>query len=433
MNKYYYIFLFGLFLLGSCDIEEQVDPNAPSLNSVGADASIVELNLLVNGIQSSMRNGFGTYVTSAGSIGREFYKFDADPRNTEDLLGKEGATLDNNTFYLTAPYNSRYRCIKNANTLLEAIANTDAPTSNEKNGYSGYAKTIQALMYWQVLNMLNDNGIRFDVSDPENLGPFISKSEAQSAILNLLDEANSELSNASFAFTLSSGFEGFDTPAAFQSFNRALAARFANSFGQYSNALSLLSGSFYNPTGDLDLGANMTFSTASGDITNPIFKQAGQSGDQLVVHNNVISDIESGDARIAKFRERLEQVSLDGLNGSHETALYASTESSISIIRNEELILINAEANINQGNLDNAIASLNVIRNAHGLSDYSGASTEDALIDEMLYQRRYSFWGEAQRMYDLRRYSRLNSDFVPLDRTGDQIFSQFPIPLAENQ
>ncbi len=34
-------------------------------------------------------------------------------------------------------------------------------------------------------------------------------------------------------------------------------------------------------------------------------------------------------------------------------------------------------------------------------------------------------------MFDLRRYNRLNSDFLPIDRPGDDIFTQFPIPLSE--
>ena len=68
----------------------------------------------------------------------------------------------------------------------------------------------------------------------------------------------------------------------------------------------------------------------------------------------------------------------------------------------------------------------------YGLDTYSGAETKEALTDEMLYQRRYSFWSEGQRMFDLRRYGLLNSNFLPTDRPGDQIFTQFPIPLSEN-
>jgi hypothetical protein len=431
--KNIFIILLVLGLYASCTIDEQIDPNAPSLNSVETDASITELNLLVTGIESSMRNGYGTYVDGSGSIAREMYKFDADPRNTEDLLGKEGTALDNNTFYLTAPYNSRYRAIKNANILLGALENTSSVTDQEKNGYRGYANTIKALMYAQVLNMLDDNGIRFDVADPVNLGPFIDKSTAYTQISGLLSEARTQLSNGVFIFSLSAGFAGFDTPSTFSQFNSAVAARLATNQGDFSEAKSHLPGSFMDKGGDISIGPKHIFSTGSGDQTNPLYKVPGENGDQLVVHNDVIASIESGDDRISKFRLRANPTSLDGLNGTHEIALYSSVESSIDIIRNEELILISAEANINTDDLAGAVSDLNIIRTAHGLADYSGAMTKEALIDEMLHQRRYSLWGEGHRMWDLRRYGRLNDQFVPVDRSGDIIHVKFPIPLTENQ
>ena len=121
----------------------------------------------------------------------------------------------------------------------------------------------------------------------------------------------------------------------------------------------------------------------------------------------------------------------DGLNGRYEIALYESSTSPIDIIRNEELVLIYAEANINRGNLEEGVRALNIVRNAASIGDYEGAMTQEALIDEMLYQRRYSLWGEGHQMFDLRRYGRLNADFLPIDREGDDVFMQFPIPLSE--
>ncbi|MEL6989206.1 MAG: RagB/SusD family nutrient uptake outer membrane protein [Bacteroidota bacterium] len=380
--------------VASCTFDEQLDPNAPSANSVSSDASLNELNLLATGIEGTMRNGFETYVTASGSIARELYKFDADPRNTEELLGKDGAPLDNNTFYLTSTYNSRYRVVKNCNILLDALNNTNSVSENEKNGYRGYANTVKALMFTQVLNNLGSNGIRVDVADPNNLGPFLSEDAAWDAIGALLDEAQGQLSGASFAFDLSSGFEGFDTPQTFTLFNRALAARVALYSGDYGGAILELSNSFFDGAGDLSIGPKHVFSTGSGDATNPVFKPAGQSGDQLVVHNRFLDNSTAGDARLSKFRARIDATSQDGLNGTHETALYATNSDPIDIIRNEELILIFAEASIQLGNTIEAVNAINIIRNAHGIGDYTGSTDQEALIDEMLYQRSYSLWGE---------------------------------------
>lgn len=429
-----YILLLGLVLYTtSCTFDDQVDPNAPSLNSVLNNASLQELNLLVTGTEAAMRNGFGTFVTSSGSVAREFYKFDADPRNTEDLLGKNGTQLDNNTFYLTSPYNTRYRVIKNCNILLEALDNTDQVSAAEKDGYRGFANTIKAHMFLQVLSLLDDNGIRIDVADPENIGPFVSKAQAYDDILALLDLGFSQLSGASFVFNLSSGFAGFDTPATFAQFNRALSAKTALYAERYDDVTKVINTSFLDLNGDLTVGPKHIFSNSSGDIQNPLFKAAGQSGDQLVVHNDFITNATPGDTRLSKFRARVATPSQDDLNGTHETALYASSTAPIDIIRNEELILIYAEANMQTGDLDEAVRAINIIRNAADIGDYAGAVTQEALIDEILYQRSYSLWGEGHRMFDLRRYGRLNDQFLPIDRPGDIIHEQFPIPLTEGQ
>ena len=101
----------------------------------------------------------------------------------------------------------------------------------------------------------------------------------------------------------------------------------------------------------------------------------------------------------------------------------------MSIIRNEELILINAEANIQLNNLPQAVTALNVIRAGHNLANYSGAMTQSALISEMLYERRYSLFMEGHRWIDVRRYNLLNT--LPLDRPGDDIWTEFPLPVSE--
>lgn len=425
------MFLGVFIFFSSCEFDEQVNPNAPLVNSVEENASRTELNLLASGIEAGMREGFGTYVTSSGSIAREFYKYDADPRNVEDLLGFEGMQLDNATFYLTAPYNTRYQVVKTANILLDALDNTTSISEAEKDAFRGYANTIKGYMLFHVLNMLNDNGIRVDVGDPENLGPFLSKSDAFNEIIAIMEEGFSQTQGSTFSIPLSNGFDGYKTADDFGQFNQALTAKILTISGDYQGALDRLSKSFFDLNGDITAGPQHVFSTSPGDIFNPLFKTPQQSGDQLVVHNSVIEDILDDDTRINKFRLRDDPVSLAGLNGTHETALYESSTSPISIIRNEELILLYAECNIQTDQTADAVEALNVIRAAHGLPAYSGGTDKDSLIDELLYQRRYSLWGEGNRMFDLRRYGRLNDQFVPIDRDGDIIHFEFPIPLSE--
>ena len=444
-NTTYLSLLWAVCLtVASCEIDEQIDPNGPSLSGISENSSLLELNTLVNGIQSSMRNGLSAYVTATGTVARELYLFDADPRNLQDLVGLSGAVLDNNTFYLTGPYISRYRTVKNCNILIDAVANTAIPDS-AANGYQGFANTIKAHELLLALNMLDESGIRIDVDDPDNLGPFVSKPEALTQISGLLDQAVGELNQAGsgFVFELSSGFANFNTPAGFTEFNRAVAARVGLYREQYAETLTLLEESFFDLDGALNTGPKYVFSTAGGDLLNPVFRVPDQSGDQIIVNNDFIASAEAGDQRVAnKTAPREDPTSLGGFNGTHESRLYDSNVSPIDIIRNEELILIYAEANINLGDPTEGVNALNVVRNAAGLPDYSGATTQEALIDEVLQQRRYSLFSEGHRMVDLRRYGRLNEDFVVIDPNRDPdtgevrsqtIFEQFPIPLSENE
>ncbi|MEM9261780.1 MAG: RagB/SusD family nutrient uptake outer membrane protein, partial [Bacteroidota bacterium] len=346
-----------------------------------------------------MRNGFNTYVTASGTIARELYAFDADPRNTSDLLGKEDNVIDNNTFYLTSPFSTRYRVIKNANLLLDAVDITSGISAAEADGYRGFANTIKALMLSQILDFLDNNGVRIDVDDPDNLGPYLSKEAGYDAILALFDEAQGQLNGSSFTFTLSPGFAGFDTPTTFLELNRALSARVAVRAGRYQEALTRVEASFVDPDGDLSVGPEHVFSTSSGDILTPLFKAPGQSGDQIIVHPRIIAGLEDGDTRVEKFRLRTDPTPLDGLNGDYETALFESSTSPIDIIRNEELILIWAEANIQTGDLAEGLQGINIIRNAAGLPDFGGdTNSAEALLDEMLKQRTYSLWGEGHQM-----------------------------------
>jgi hypothetical protein len=103
----------------------------------------------------------------------------------------------------------------------------------------------------------------------------------------------------------------------------------------------------------------------------------------------------------------------------------------LAIIRNEELILINAEINLQLNDLPAAVASLDVIRKGHNLPGYSGTVTPAALTDELLKQRRYSLFYEGHRWVDMRRYNRLSQ--LPIDRTDDDVWTEFPCLIRSSR
>lgn len=421
----------------ACEIETIEDPNNPSVGAIIQNASLSEIQNLVTGIESGMRINLGNYYDGVGAIGREIYRFStSDPRFTSDLLGKGSATLDNNTFYTTNPYSARYRAVKNANILIEAVDNSSSITNDaQRNAAKGYANTIKAYQLLMVWVQQYDNGIRIDVADPENLGPFVGVGDHKAslrAIATLLDEGYTQLNagGGAFPFRLGSGFAGYNTPETFAEVNRALVARVHVYDGNWDSALTALENSFFDLNGNVNKGAFHTFSTAGGDALNPQWYPLGATGESRVAHPSFVTEAEAGDLRLSKATLRDEVEFQDGLSSNFDLTVYATNASPIPIIRNEELILIYAEANIQKNNANEAIMALNRVRNEANLADYGGGTSSGELIDEMLRQRRYSLFGEGHRWVDLRRYDRLNT--LPIDRAGDDIWVQFPRPANED-
>ncbi len=400
-------------LISSCEKLDFVDPNGPSLEQT-------TVQTLVTGIEASMRLGYEYYLRDVSVIGREAYYLEpADPRYTGTLMGKDGTQIDPSGFLLNRTWSARYRVIRNCNILLDQ-GGKDA---------AGFAKTIIAYQLLLNLNLTYNNGIRIDVAGATP-GPFVSKDEALAYIAGLLDEAKTDLEAAGskFSFQLSEGFADFSTPAEFIKFNRGLRARVAIYQKDYNAALTALSESFLDLGASLRKGAYLDFGTGSGDMLNPIYEIPDASNIKFFAHPSFVDDAEAGDTRVeAKVFKRSAPTTLDGLTSDLAQTVSSSTTDPFPIMRNEELILLRAEANVGLGNYSDAESDVNFIRNSAGL----GNVTLDAnnALDEVLKQKRYSLFLEGYRWIDLRLYDKL--DTLPLDRPGDVVHVQMPRPTDE--
>jgi starch-binding outer membrane protein, SusD/RagB family len=419
-------------LMPSC--KKQIgDLNNPTVEQFLANATKPQLNNLVAGIESGTRNNLGMYLDVVGEIGREMYRFSqADPRYLSDLLGQGSATLNNNTFYLTNPWGSRYRVVKNCNLLIQAATNSTFLTDAEKKGFTGFAKTFKAYQLLLNLNLTYNNGIRIDVNDPNNLGPIVGYDESLAAIAGFLDDGKTDLTGSTIALTLSSGFTGFNDKDGLLKFNRALAARVAVYRKQWANALTALNESFFDLNGNFNTGVYNVFGTGSGDQLNSAFFPQNSGGEVRLVQPKFVTDIAANDDRIQKASLRTASASSGGLTSDRDVWVYKASEAPVPIIRNEELILIYAEAKAQldgAANLVDATTAINKIRAGHNVALFGAGATKAALLTEMLNQRRYSLFFEGHRWVDMRRYGLLAQ--LPIDRVGDDVWEQFPLPLTE--
>tara|TARA_R110002050_G_scaffold48356_3_gene112472 strand:- start:25429 stop:26739 length:1311 start_codon:yes stop_codon:yes gene_type:complete len=426
------VLLVTTLVVTSCELDGGESLNGASTSSISDDLSRGELPQAMSGVLSDMRVGLATHTDVQSIFGREYYYFtSSDPRFEGDVVV---GNLDNNTFYTTTPWGARYAAIKDINLILEGLANTTADFSTaEIAATKGVLNTLKAYELLMLSDNQDDNGIRIDVADPDNLGDFVDRSAALTQISEMLSTAATDLSaggTTTLPFNLTSGYEGFDTPIDFLKFNKAIHARVETYRGNAATVLTLLSDSFLDLSPDnLNNGVYHTFSLSGADLANPLFIAPNQEANVRVAHSSFIADAESGDTRLEKVLLRTTPREASGLVGSYDVALYSSNIDNIPVIRNEELILLYAEANITSSPAA-AVSALDIVREAAGLLPYTGATTPDALEDELLKQRRYSLFGEAHRWVDMRRFGRLAE--LPNDRVTDNVPSAVPVPANEN-
>lgn len=436
MKNIKYSFLFaGLatLSLNSCkvlDTEVVIDPNFPSVGSVQTNATKAQLDALAIGQIAAARDGLATYLQVVGTLGKEIFNFNStESRWMTELNGLR--PIDNSAFYNGAT-TAFGLPIRHANITIASLNATTSVTDQQKNGYRGLANTFKGLAMLYQLNVQYTNGIRLNVEDPFKPSKPVSYAESLAGIAKVLDEGATQLDAAGAAFPLSlpSGYAGFNTPANFKKFNRAIALRVAVYQKDWNKAAALLPQTFYSATGDLNTGPKHSFNATPPDVQNPLLNT---STVRIVAIQKIIDDAEKGDTRVAaKVREQTPALSYtSGLTYATKylTNVYTGANDPVSIIRNEELVLIGAEIAAQQGNPTEATRLINIIRKAAGLADYSGATTKDALINAILKERLYSLFYEGHRWIDMRRNDKLGEIHLPV--AGMKVLERLERPVAE--
>jgi len=433
--------LGAILLTTGCSEDFMIpDLNNPGLEQLEGSPTRSAVVDATQGLLIGGRGGISTqsgYVNHLGTLGREALTFDnSDPRYFDEMLA--GALNAGNGAFGGSGWAPRYANIRNANIVLNSLDGVSGFSDAELEGIRGFAKTIQALDLLLVINMRGANGAVLDVNRPLDAepAPFVAEAEMLTAVSDLLDEAAAHLNSAGgdFAFSLSDGYAGLDDPAGFLQFNRALKARVEVYRGNYSAAITALEASFLDLDGDFDIGAYYSYGTGSGDVTNGLFQGADP---QIVAHPTVWDEapLKAGgerDDRVLAKVEPLETPKSDprGVTSDVRFIHYGSLSSPTPIIRNEELILLWAEAQWFTGGAGEAMAAINDVRTRSGGLDAVGTpGSDDAFVDLLLGERRWSLLLEGHRWLDMRRFDRL--DELPLDRASDVVPTAFPIPRNE--
>lgn len=438
----------------SVDTLNVTNPNTPSVAGAGSDPQALQLQ--ATGLLRQNRNSIGGYISDLGRFGRESYIYTpSEGRNTSAyLIGLSGQNKLDPSGFAVGSWGGPYGNLRDVFNFKNTVDASPSLSAEQKKAALGFAKTIEAMELLTVVATRDTLGGIVEIKqNASDLAAFVSRDSMYKYILNTLDDANTDLGagGAAFPFALHSGYAGFNTPSTFRQFNRAIAGRaaayYATSGGgatAWQRSLAALSASFMNTSATTAaayaVGVYHPFGAAP-DASNPL---AQATNTDLYAHMSVVADAPRkadnsfDDRYLAKIIDRPARQAPQGLGveSSKGFSRYPAISTSIPIIRNEELILLRAEGLLATGDKTGALALINNIRvNSGGLAPttLTAASSDDAILTELLLQKRYSLLLEGHRWIDMRRYGRLSQ--LPRDITtgvnAHFVAKVMPIPQAE--
>ena len=450
--------------LAACRSGDLDIANPNNATVAGASADPTAFQLLATGLladQRATRTGMINYV---GILGREAYVFTPqEGRNTTHYLigiNSNGVQKLDPTGFAVAPWGGQYAVLRDVFNFKKTVAANATLSTAQKAAALGFAQTFEAMMLFDIVQTHDTLGAIVEIKDnASDLAAFVTRDSLYKYILNTLDAGATNLAagGGSFPFTMHAGFAGFNTPSTFATFNRAMkakaAAHYATAGGgatAWAASLAALGASFLNGAAatraGFDAGVYDTYGS-SPDTPNGF---ATSTNTTEYAHASFLADVQKkadgvtpDDRYTAKIRTGLPSrqgpVTGDGPTSATSTlgfSIWAVVTSPIAVIRNEELILLRAEARLATGDKAGALADLNQVRvNSGGLppTTLTAASADAAVVDAILYEKRYSTMMEGNRWIDMRRYNRLNQ--LPLDITSGPnksfIARVSPIPQGE--
>jgi len=177
-------------------------------------------------------------------------------------------------------------------------------------------------------------------------------------------------------------------------------------------------------------------SRSPGDATNPLYDPTPTA---LAAPPSFLSEARlrangAPDLRAStKAAVGTRTLSVQGVLSNVRITRYASNADPVPIIKNEELILLRAEARWFGGNKAGALADINTVRTVSGglaPTTLTAASSDAEFVDELLYNRRYSLFFEyGHRWVDARRYGRLA--LLPKALSTHRVWRWVPWPIDE--
>jgi hypothetical protein len=448
--------------------------------------SVASLQNDFTGAFSRVRNDIGFYTFATEGFARDAaYYTPSEERFVTELTGQ--APLDDDNFG-AQDWDIEYNGVKVADSVagvLSAITVNGAPIpAANLEALLGVIETIKAMDYMYIAISHDTNGVAIGAPGQPytgTLAPILCARDSWAAIVAMLDSAKSDFDAAGAATTLSIPGTNFhltlpptyaalgNTAGGFEAFTLALRgrarvelayamARQAGAAATVSSAGSpdqsqldsavtdITSSALYSATlsaseaiASNDIGVSHDFSSASGDIGNPIFAFAGSI--YALEGAAKLIDTLHDQRFLAVFTEAPAMPTSVGASSASSYAMNLNNivdGSPITIVRNVELQFILARAYLGLGQYAKAAGIVDNVRTVVGglasglgsVNTTSYTSVRDFLMQELLPSEIMD--GTGDRIAAVRDLGLVMADLTTWGAT-DNHTSMENIPSVERQ
>jgi len=474
----------GLMGLAACKDTAVPNFRSPQINPESQEG----IQFLVTGVVASSRADIGQDILALSGMGREIGVFTpTDSRFITEWLG-DGNVIPNSDFYGGGGWSNEFRVAKDAEAIITDLPKVaPAYSASDFSLITGVMKTFEAYNMMLVAETRDTNGVPIFgfASPPTSPAPILCIKDMWKGIAAMLDSAEGDLDagkSGTMPINLPPGYSAVNaagasgTAGSFAGFNRALAA-YAKL--QYAYGTTRVAGggapatpsgpgaplmtalvaadsaihatALYNPAaltpptaGNFSdpLAVYHNFSSTSGDLDNPVTFAVGQTTTVFVLDTVAAEIAAGGDLRATKLIVNSSAPQSGAGPAANAVAansmtvgFYQSAGSAIPVIRNEELVLIEAAVQLGEGNLAAAIASINAIRvQVGGVAIYNPATPSYVGVrDQLLHEMRASNIGEPgeERIMAVRNYGLIDTELQTWG-TADLHTTVLPIPITES-
>ncbi len=474
MKKIVYSFVFiaaAAYIFSACSKDFLDNYPTDSVSSFGVTSSTGTAMAALNGIHRSLYVRYGSQ--GRGGLGAWYLHID---EQAEDMVFNY-ATWTTHLRWLhrdaTSSYNREnwlmfYGWIANANVLINGINEGTAGSQEDKDIIVGQALLYRAFCHYELVqqygNRYAPGGANTQFGIPYML-ETTTEGQARETVEDVYTKINKDIDDA---IALLDGKPRTNKSHLNVDVGRGLKARVALTTGNYSTAVTyaiqarddyaLMDSATYFLGFRTSSEGNDEYMWASQIVEDQTDKWANYGAyvsrnfsstsirrNPRSINSLLYDAISSSDVRKLVWDPEgdhdnlppgIEIVSSASRHPyTNQKFLAVSTSDSrvdIPHMRISEMYLIEAEAEARQGNDAPAAAALYEMAVVRDHSYTQSTNTGQALIDEIMIQRRVELWGEGFRFFDLKRLN------LPLDRTGANhkasiVNNLLEVPVGDNR